>query len=334
MRYIDQDLSGKRILITGGGGFIGSNLSFYFQHQHPLANVTVFDCFRNEEKIPSGNYKALGDKRNLAGFEGEIIQGNINSSDDLKKIAEGKFDIIFHQAAISDTTVEDKTLMMQTNVKAFENIVHIAAQNGSRVIYASSAGTYGNSAPPNQVGINELPTNVYGESKLAMDHFTYGLLEKNPKMHLVGLRYFNVYGGREFLKGTTSSMILQLGLQALKNKKVRLFKYGEQRRDFVYVEDIVQANVKAIEAKNPGVFNVGTGISSTFNEIVTNLKQHLGDFEVEYFDNPYGFYQNHTEAAIETTRASLGYQPAFTLEKGIKAYVNEIVSIHQNKWYQ
>jgi len=334
MRYINNDLSGKRILITGGGGFIGSNLAFYFQNQHPLTNVTVFDCFRSDEKFPSGNFKALGDKRNLIGFEGEIIQGNINHSTDLKKIEEGKFDIIFHEAAISDTTVEDEILMMQTNVKSFENILQIAAKNGSKVIYASSAGTYGNSAPPNTVGVKEEPTNLYGKSKLKMDDVTYGYLKTEPNMHIVGLRYFNVYGGREFLKGTTASMILQLGLQALKYKKVRLFKFGEHQRDFIYIDDVVQANVKAIEAKKPGVYNVGTGISRTFNDIVSNLKQHLGNFEVEYFDNPYGFYQNHTEAAIESTKLSLEYAPQFTLEAGIQAYVNEINSIHQNKLYQ
>ncbi len=333
MRYIPNDLAGKKILITGGGGFIGSNLAFYLQKNHPAANITVFDCFRTGEFFPSGNPTSFGDQRNLDGFNGEIIHGNINSKEDLQKIVAGKFDIIFHQAAISDTTVEDEAIMLQTNVKAFSDILVIAQQTNAKVIYASSAGTYGNSAPPNRVGAQETPTNVYGSSKLLMDIIASKFLLENEGMHIVGLRYFNVFGPREFLKGKTASMILQLGLQALSNKKVRLFKFGEQHRDFIYVEDVVQANIKALDAVKPGVYNVGTGISRTFNDIVKALAQEIGEFEVEYFDNPYAFYQNHTQADIQETKEMLNFEPGFSLEPGISSYINEIKAIHEQKIY-
>lgn len=334
MRYILNDLVGKKILITGGAGFIGSNLAFYFQKHHPAASVTVFDCFRTGEFFPSGNPTSFGDARNLEGFKGDIIIGNINSKNDLEKIANEKFDIIFHQAAISDTTVLDESLMLQTNTKAFSDILNIAKLNNAKVIYASSAGTYGNSPPPNIVGYNESPTNIYGNSKLLMDGIATKFQQENSEMHIVGLRYFNVFGGREYLKGKTASMILQLGLQALSGGNVRLFKYGEQRRDFIYIEDVVQANVKAIEAIQPGVYNVGTSISRSFNDIVAALKQEIGTFDVEYIDNPYSFYQNHTEADISKTKELLKYEPLFTLEAGISSYISEIKAIYEQKIYQ
>jgi ADP-L-glycero-D-manno-heptose 6-epimerase len=333
MHPIQSNLHSKKILITGGAGFIGSNLAFYFQKNHPEAQLTIFDCFRTGEFFPSGNPTSFGDERNLEGFTGQIIHGDITSEADLGKIAAGGFDIVFHEAAISDTTVEDEALMFKTNTEAFLNILKIARTNQAKVIYASSAGTYGNSTPPNQVGHQELPTNIYGASKLAMDELAQNFVKENPEMHVVGLRYFNVFGPKEYLKGKTASMILQLGLQVLKHRKVRLFKYGEQKRDFIYIEDVVQANVKGIDALKSGIYNVGTGVSMSFNDIVECLKNELGEFEVEYFDNPYSFYQNHTEADISNTRHKLQFEPAHTLALGIQKYIPEIKAIHENKMY-
>jgi len=124
-------------------------------------------------------------------------------------------------------------------------------------------------------------------------------------------------------------MILQLGLQILKGNKPRIFKYGEQSRDFVFVDDVVQANIKAI-GKPSGIYNVGNGISRTFNDIVSILNHNLSTtVETEYFDNPYTFYQNNTCADITDTQLLLGYQPAFTLEQGIAAYTAEIIQLHK-----
>ena len=329
MKYIYDDLAEKKILITGGAGFIGSNLAFYLQKHHPQAKVYVFDKFRSDECFPSGNPTSLGHFKNLIGFQGEVMVGDINNPADLEKLSKLDFDIIFHEAAISDTTVLNQELVMKTNHEAFLQLLEIARDSRASMIYASSAGTYGNSPAPNVVGSGEVPENVYGYSKLQMDISVRKIIESNPKQHIVGLRYFNVYGGREYYKGKTASMILQLGLQALKNKKVRLFKYGEQLRDFVYIKDVVQANIKAIESEKSGIYNVGSGKAQSFNDIITHLKEGLGDFEVEYFDNPYSFYQMHTEADISSAREDLSYEPRFFLKEGVADYIDEIKALHK-----
>lgn len=326
--YISQSLEGKKILITGGAGFIGSALAFYFQTYHPKAQVVVVDKFRSGEVFPSGNLTSLGHFKNLLGFKGRVVCADINDTDAMYKLFEEKFDYVFHQAAISDTTVMNQELVMRTNHDSFIEILKLTLQKGGKMIYASSAGTYGNSPAPNMIGYGESPENVYGFSKLCMDESIRSIIAQNQDAHIVGLRFFNVYGEREFYKGKTASMILQLGLQAMHHKKVRLFKYGEQKRDFVYIQDVVQANVKAMEAKKSGIYNVGSGEARCFNDIVGRLKHHLGDFDVEYIDNPYTFYQNHTEADISLSKEFLDYQPRFSLEQGIDLYIDEIKTIY------
>lgn len=331
MKYIYDDLAQKNILITGGAGFIGSNLALYFQKHHPQANVCVFDKFRDGSTFPSGNPTSLGHFKNLLDFKGEIIVGDITK--DLYKIKGRDFDYIFHQAAISDTTAMDQNLMIRTNFEAFVELYEIAKEQNAMLIYASSAGTYGNTPAPNIVGVNEIPENVYGYSKLNMDIFTLKELAQDSQIPLIGLRYFNVFGERETFKGKTASMVLQLGLQALEHKKVKLFEFGEQQRDFVYIKDVVQANVKAMESQKSGVYNVGSGLARSYNDIVNVLKAELGDFEVEYIKNPYNFFQTHTQADISLTSEFLSYTPRFSLESGIKAYIPEIRRVHEKKLF-
>ncbi|MCE3036400.1 ADP-glyceromanno-heptose 6-epimerase [Helicobacter sp. faydin-H20] len=322
-----MDFNHKTIVITGGAGFIGSNLAMYLQEHYPSARIIIFDKFRTGEKFESGNFTSLGHFKNLIGFEGEIITGDINFKEDLKKIAQIDFDILYHHAAISDTTVMDQKLVMQTNHQAFLDILEIVLQKNAKMVYASSAGTYGNTKAPNIVGVGENPENVYGFSKLMMDMSVRSLLKNNPELPIVGLRFFNVYGEREFYKGKTASMILQLGLQALKEKKVRLFEFGEQRRDFVYIKDVILANILAASAKKGGIYNVGSGIARSYNDIVAYLKEVLGDFDVEYIPNPYKFFQTHTQADITEFYQDLGYQPKFDLKTGILSYIAEIKEI-------
>ena len=280
------------------------------------------------EQFENGNPKSLGHFKNLLEFKGEVIAGDINNKADLQRLENMNFDYIFHQAAISDTTVLNQELILRSNLNAFKDLLDLSIKSGAKMIYASSAGVYGNTPAPNSIGSGEIPENAYGFSKLMMDHLASKYLQENPSLHIVGLRYFNVYGENEFYKGKTASMILQLGLQALQNKKVRLFKMGEQKRDFVYIQDVIQANVKAINAKKSGVYNVGSGKSRSYNDIVACLKKELGEFEVEYFDNPYSFFQTHTEANIVLTKEFLGYEPRFSLEIGIKNYLDQIKAIH------
>ena len=315
----------KNILITGGAGFIGSNLAFYFQNNFPKANIVVFDSFRSEARFSNGNLKSLGDFKNLVGFKGEVICGNINSKYDLSLLDRYKFDFIFHQAAVSDTRVFDQEYVIKTNVNSFYDILDIAKKNDSAIVYASSAATYGNNLSPQTVG-HENPLNPYGYSKYVMDQIAMKFMKENPKMLIIGLRYFNVYGPREFHKGSTSSMVIQLGHQILQGKSPRLFTNSRNiYRDFIYIDDVIQANVQACLASINNIFNVGTGIPRSFQDISDILQKELGtDYKTDYFPNPHNAYQNHTQADIKSSNKFLNFNPSITLEEGIRKYIPEI----------
>jgi ADP-L-glycero-D-manno-heptose 6-epimerase len=334
MQASDVDLNHKTILITGGAGFIGSNLAFYFQEHYPHAKVVVLDLFRSNVTLSNGNLKSFGHFKNLLGFCGEVISGDINDKILLNQLAQNyKFDYIFHEAAISDTTALEQDLMIQTNVNAFKDLLEIAVSHGANMIYASSGATYGDAASPQRVG-REAPQNVYGFSKLMMDHLAGQYAQKYDHISIVGLRYFNVYGPREFFKNKTSSMVVQFGHQLLSGKNPKLFENSNQiLRDFIYIEDIVQANILSMHPKENGVFNVGTGKARSFQSMVDILQNELGtSFACEYIPNPYvGRYQFHTEADIESTKDILGYEPRFTFEEGISAYVPEIKRLFEQE---
>lgn len=334
MRYSDIDLNGKTILITGGAGFIGSNLAFYFQNHYPKAHIVVLDLFRSNLTLSNGNLKSFGHFKNLIGFEGEVISGDINDKVLLASLAQKyRFDYIFHEAAISDTTALEQDLMIQTNVNAFKDLLDIAVVHGANMIYASSGATYGDAPSPQCVG-REAPQNVYGFSKLMMDHLGRQYAQKYPNISIVGLRYFNVYGPREFFKNKTSSMVVQFGHQLLAGKNPKLFEGSDKiLRDFIYIEDIIQANILAMHPKESGVFNVGTGKARSFQSMVDILQRELGtSFVCEYIPNPYvGRYQFHTEADIQSTQDVLGYAPKFEFEEGIAAYVPEIKRLFEQE---
>ena len=323
------DFNKKTILITGGAGFIGSNLAFYFQENFPKSKVIVFDCFRNDETFQNGNLKSFGHYKNLIGFQGDIISGNINNRDDLDLLNKYNFDFIFHHAAISDTRVYDQEIIMKTNVNSFYDLLEIAKKDQSIMVYASSAATYGNQPSPQVVG-KENPENPYGFSKYIMDQIAIRYSMENPDLTIVGLRFFNVYGSREYYKGNTSSMVIQLGHQILDGKAPRLFNNSNQiLRDFIYIDDVIQANIKACTPKQNGTYNVATGIPRNFQEIADILQKELGtDLGTEYFPNPHSGYQMQTQADISSTIRNLGFEPKYSLEKGIKAYIPEILRMH------
>lgn len=299
-----------RYLVTGVSGFIGSNLALELQKKGDvvgLCNMTP------------------GSKDNLKNFKGEFVQGDIRSFD---YGSLGKFDAIFHQAAITDTTVTDHSLMYSTNVDAFRKILDYAFGTGCRkVVYASSAATYGKGQVPMKETDQPTPANIYGESKVEMEKTAKEFLKEYPEMSVVGLRYFNVYGPNEVHKIKAASMIFKLYQQIVSGKKPRIFKWGEQFRDFIYVKDVVLANIKSFEFKGSGVFNVGTGKPTSFNQVIEILNKALGaDQPTDYFDNPYHFYQNQTQADMTHSEKVLGFKCQFTPEEGIRDYVKILKS--------
>lgn len=325
-----MNLENKRIVITGGAGFIGSSLAHYFDQNHPECEVLVVDKFRSDEKFSNGNLKSFGHFKNLLGFGGEIYEGDINCSKTLNLIKDFNPDIIYHEAAISDTTVREQDELMRTNLNTFKDLLEICTSQ-TQMIYASSAATYGNAKSPQKVGECEAPNNVYGFSKLKMDD----LGRKYAKMgfKVVGLRYFNVYGKGEFFKNKTASMVLQFGLQILSSQAPRLFEGSDKiKRDFVYIKDVISANLLALNAVS-GVYNVATGKPRSFQDIADILQKELGvNLGNEYIKNPYEkSYQFHTQADIEPTKSALGYEPSWSLEEGIRDYLPEIKRIYEEE---
>lgn len=300
-----------RFLVTGAGGMIGANLALHLESQGH--EVHALDHF------------SVGTKDNLKTFNGPVHVGDIRTFDYTPL---GKLDGIFHQAAITDTTVTDRTLMRQVNVDAFVRLLEFAGQSGCpKVVYASSAATYGKGRVPMREDAILSPANIYGESKVIMEKTARGFVERNPQVQAVGLRYFNVYGPLEFHKGAAASMIYQLYRQMAQGQRPRIFKWGEQYRDFIYVKDVVQANWKAFEFGGSDVFNVGTGRPTTFNQVISILNKILGTHQpIEYFDNPYGFYQEATQADATRANSALGFKAAYTSDKGIDDYVDFLKS--------
>ena len=359
-----------------------------------LTAYHTLDYFRDSNTFPNGNATTLGHFKNLRLYPNvEVLSIDISSEREMHALQRqyGKIDYILHEAAISDTTCINMRYVMEVNYNAFKSLVKLALKHEAHIIYASSAAVYGNTEIPNSVGNNEIPENIYGYSKLCMDKENIRLQKtlQDEGIGLIGLRYFNVYGRYEFYKHKTSSMILQLALQALSNRVVRLFEFGEQKRDFVCIHDVVRANIKALELimltyglrdknkqakqwhrihkafndvnmpqapqqeeialqklfgndiegqskkimhdwlKNGAVYNVGSGVARSYNDIISILRDTLQiSFEVQYIKNPYPFFQNHTLADSENFVPN--YIPQYTLEAGIKDYIPYIESIYKD----
>ena len=298
-----------RILVTGGAGFIGSNLALELESRGH--EIVVLDDF------------TVGRLENLKGFKGDVIVADIFRAQDwIYRV--GPVDAVFHEAAITDTTMPDQRRMMEVNVEGFRNVLDFAAEAGvKRVVYATSAGVYGSGPVPMSETQEAAPSNAYAFSKRVMEKVAISFAHENPGTRVAGLRYFNVYGPRESFKGAAASMIWQLSLQIQAGKRPRIFKWGEQYRDFVYIKDVVDANLKALESEVEGVFNVCAGKRATFNRIIEVLNAVLGaSHKTEYFDNPYAaFYQNETLGDPSAASKTLGFTANYTIEDGIRDYL-------------
>ena len=306
-------LSSPNLIVTGGAGFIGSNLTLALQEKFPDADLTVIDDFR------SGNFK------NLAGYRGDFVAQNLATLDWRKQFGDPAatgFDAIFHLASITDTTNHDQFEQVHDNVESFRRLLNFARPTKTRIVYASSASTYGAVTRASVESNGAAPANAYSFSKVIMDNIARRAAAESPAWIIIGLRYFNVYGPREAHKGVPASMVYHLAQQMKAGQRPRIFKHGEQKRDFVYVKDTVEGSIRALDAQTSGIYNVGSGHARSFNELVDVLNKCLGtNFQPDYIDNPHAHYQNFTQADLTNARSALGYEPRFLLEDGVRDYM-------------
>jgi ADP-L-glycero-D-manno-heptose 6-epimerase len=302
--------SAPNLIITGGAGFIGSNLILTLQQELPDARLTVIDDFRS------------GDFRNLHGYQGDFVAQDLAKLDWREQFDDEKFDAIFHLASITKTTVHDQFVQVHDNVESFRRILRFARPTKTRIIYASSAAIYGAAKEASVESNGAAPENVYAFSKAIIDNIAMREAQENPDWIIIGLRYFNVYGPREAHKGVPASMVYHLAQQMYAGQRPRIFKHGEQKRDFVYVKDVVAATIRALDARESGIYNLGSGQARSFNELIAVLNNCLGTkFRPDYIENPHAHYQNFTEADLSRARKALGYEPQYPLEDGVRDYM-------------
>jgi len=294
-----------RVLVTGGTGLVGSNVvKSLMQDGHDVL-MTGSDA---EQKT--------------AGFTGKYLQPSLIGID---WDALGHLDVVCHQAAINDTQNMDEREMMLGNVTAPRALFEYALKNGcKRFVYASSTAIYGDGPAPYTEDQELRPLNPYARSKVAFEKVAAELAHAHPDAIFVGLRYCNIYGPGESHKGIRATMIYQLAQQMQKGNP-RIFKDGEQKRDYIYVKDVVTANLAAMNAKASVVVNCGSGKATTFNQLVAILNRTLGTSRVpEYIDNPIiDRYQSYTECDMSRAKEAIGFVPVFDIEKGIADYTRE-----------
>lgn len=308
------------IIVTGGAGFIGSNLVKAL-NDRGQKNVLVVDDLSDGTK-----FKNLVDCQIMDYLDKDTFLEQLP-----RILSAHKVEAIFHQGACSTTTEWDGKFMMDVNYQYTKTLFEACVIEKVPFIYASSAAVYGGNEVFAETPENESPLNVYGYSKLLFDQY-YRQHKERVNSQVCGLRYFNVYGPREQHKGGMASVAYHLNNQIKETGKVRLFEgcdgyaNGEQQRDFIYVGDAVNVNLWLFDHPNvSGVFNVGTGRAQTFNDVAKAVLDWHQAGELEYIpfpDHLKGRYQSFTEADISHLR-SVGYDSPFkTVAEGTKAYLD------------
>ena len=310
------------IIVTGGAGFIGSNLVKALNDKG-FTDVLVVDDLTDGIKF-----------RNLVDCQ---VIDYLDKDDFLQMVKQERnftenIEAIFHQGACSATTEWDGRYMMENNYAYSKALLHYCLKLKIPFIYASSAAVYGIGENFKEAKENEAPVNVYGYSKYLFDEYVRRLVTE-PESLVVGLRYFNVYGPREQHKGSMASVAWHLNQQIQETGKMKLFEGsggyadGDQRRDFIHVDDVVKVNLWMLENGTYGIVNVGTGASRPFNDVAKAIISWHGKGEINYIEFPVhlkGSYQSYTEADIHSLR-KMGYEDDFlSVEEGVKQYLDDL----------
>lgn len=318
------------IVVTGSNGFIGSNL-IKGLNKIGYKDIIAVDDHDNPEL-----------KENLVHCE---IQDYLEIDEFLLKLQKNKVDgeklkAIFHQGACSNTMEWDAEYLYKNNFLYSKELLNLSRQSNTPLIYASSASVYGNGKVFEESLENENPINLYAYSKFKFDQLVRHEL-RGSDTQIVGLRYFNVYGPQEQHKGNMASVAYHLHSQLKENDEIKLFEGsdgygdGEQRRDFIYVDDIVKVNLWFMENTNiSGIFNLGTGKSQTFNDVAEAVIDWNKKGKIKYIEFPEklkGAYQSFTEANISKLREA-GYKEEFLdVQEGVKHYLNTIEGWPKNE---
>ena len=311
------------IVVTGSNGFIGSNL-IKGLNKIGYKDIIAVDDHNNPEL-----------KENIIHCE---IQDYLDIDEFLLLVQKNKFDgtklkSIYHQGACSNTMEWDAEYLYKNNFLYSKEILNLSIKSDTPLIYASSASVYGSGNIFEESIENENPINLYAYSKFKFDQLVRKALTENTTQ-IVGLRYFNAYGPQEQHKGSMASVAYHLHNQLKDNDSIKLFKGsdgyndGEQRRDFIYIDDIVKVNLWFMENKKiSGIFNLGTGKSRAFNDVAQAVINWHSQGRIEYIDFPEklkGSYQSFTEANISKLR-KVGYTEDFVdVTEGVNLYLDTL----------
>ncbi|MET0384486.1 MAG: ADP-glyceromanno-heptose 6-epimerase [Polyangiales bacterium] len=299
------------IIVTGGAGFIGSNLVLAL-NRLGRDDLLIVDNLQNASK-----HKNL----NLARFQDYLPKEEL-----LARLPSlGPIEAILHQGACSNTTESDGRYMMQNNFEYSKQLLAFAEERAIKFIYASSASVYGNGdAGFREEPACEYPLNVYGFSKLVFDNYVRARLRSSPAQ-IVGLRYFNVYGPQERHKARMASVAMHLFDQLRASRRMQLFEGSDKfQRDFLHVDDAVAVNLFFLQTPSArGIFNCGSGVAGSFLTMAETFGQLYGSGEIDFVPFPSdldGKYQRFTQADMTQLRAA-GCDHAFkSLHDGLDAY--------------